>query len=179
LIGTPADAALVRMQADSTLPLAERRGYKNGLDAMFRMATEEGIAGFFSGATPTILRGLAINIGMLTTYTSYKKAMAPYLGADTQSNRFFCGALSGWTAATASLPFDFIKTRLQKQKPDSKGVLPYAGVADCFAKTLAAEGPLAFYKGYFTYCIRITPHIMLTWVFMDNVKAFLKKKDLM
>ncbi len=47
--GTPADAALVRMQADTTLPAAERRNYKNGLDAMYRMAKEEGLKGFFSG----------------------------------------------------------------------------------------------------------------------------------
>jgi len=105
--------------------------------------------------------------------------MAPYLGSDTQSNRFFCGALSGWTAATVSLPFDFVKTRLQKQRPDASGKYPYAGVMDCIGKTMAAEGPSAFYKGYGTYCIRITPHIMLTWVFMDNVKAILKKRNLM
>merc|ERR1719499_1569954 len=41
LVGTPADAALVRM------------------------AREEGLRGFFTGATPTICRGLAINVGML------------------------------------------------------------------------------------------------------------------
>eukprot|EP00471_Norrisiella_sphaerica_P004228 CAMPEP_0184488254 /NCGR_PEP_ID=MMETSP0113_2-20130426/10622_1 /TAXON_ID=91329 /ORGANISM="Norrisiella sphaerica, Strain BC52" /LENGTH=272 /DNA_ID=CAMNT_0026870769 /DNA_START=134 /DNA_END=952 /DNA_ORIENTATION=+ len=179
LVGTPADAALVRMQADSTLPLEQRRGYKNGLDAMIRMASEEGITGFFSGATPTILRGLAINIGMLTTYSNYKKMMAPYFGYDSQTNRFVCGALSGWTAATVSLPFDFVKTRLQKQRPDANGKLPYAGVADCIGKVMAQEGLFAFYKGYGTYCIRITPHIMLTWVFMDNVKAFLKSNNLM
>eukprot|EP00657_Telonema_sp_P-1_P007458 TRINITY_DN27340_c0_g1_i1.p1 TRINITY_DN27340_c0_g1~~TRINITY_DN27340_c0_g1_i1.p1 ORF type:complete len:132 (+),score=59.38 TRINITY_DN27340_c0_g1_i1:93-488(+) len=34
LIGTPADAALVRMQGDSTLPPEQRRNYKNGVDAM-------------------------------------------------------------------------------------------------------------------------------------------------
>lgn len=179
LIGTPADAALVRMQADSILPPDQRRGYKNAIDALMRMAREEGLAGFFSGATPTICRGLAINVGMLTTYSSYKKFFSQYLGEDTQANRFFCGGLSGWTAATVSLPFDFIKTRLQKQRPDANGVLPYKGVIDCASKVMAAEGPMAFYKGYMTFCIRITPHIMLTWVFMDNFKALLKANDLM
>jgi hypothetical protein len=32
------------------------------------------------------------------------------------------------------------------------------------------EGPGALYNGYLTYVIRITPHIMLTWVFMDAIK---------
>jgi len=179
LVGTPADAALVRMQADTTLPVDQRRNYKNGLDAMIRMAREEGVAGFFSGATPTIYRGLAINVGMLTSYGYYKQMMGPYLGADSQSNRFFCGFLSGWTAASVSLPFDYIKTMLQKQKPDASGKLPYNGVLDVITKTVATEGPFAFYKGYLTFCVRITPHIMLTWVFMDNMKVFLKGRDLM
>ena len=40
--------------------------------------------------------------------------------------RFVGGALSGWTAATVALPFDYVKTMLQKQKPDAAGKLEYA-----------------------------------------------------
>jgi solute carrier family 25 oxoglutarate transporter 11 len=176
LVGTPADAALVRMQADRTFPPEQRRGYKNGVDAMFRMAREEGLKGFFSGASPTVIRGLAVNIGMLVSYDYFKLWLKPYADTTTQTNKFAAGALSGWTAATVSLPFDFIKTRLQKMKPAPDGSVPYTGFLDCCKKILAAEGAGAFYQGYFTYVIRITPHIMLTWVFLDNLKTikFLK-----
>ena len=34
LVGSPADLTLIRMQADSTLPAASRRNYKNVGDAM-------------------------------------------------------------------------------------------------------------------------------------------------
>lgn len=174
LIGTPADAALVRMQSDATLPIEQRRGYTNAFNALFRMAKEEGINGFFSGATPTIFRGLLINVGMLTTYDPLKKLLGDYMGGyDSQTTRFVCGALSGWCAATVSLPADFIKTRLQKMKPNIDGTLPYNGLIDCITKTTKNEGILALYQGYPTFVIRITPHIMLTWVFMDNYKAFL------
>eukprot|EP00484_Ammonia_sp_Unknown_P000347 CAMPEP_0197022340 /NCGR_PEP_ID=MMETSP1384-20130603/3255_1 /TAXON_ID=29189 /ORGANISM="Ammonia sp." /LENGTH=310 /DNA_ID=CAMNT_0042450371 /DNA_START=87 /DNA_END=1019 /DNA_ORIENTATION=- len=172
LIGTPADAALVRMQSDATLPLDQRRGYKNAIDALIRMAREEGLKGFFSGATPTVFRGLLINVGMLTTYDPFKKYLGDYLGGrDSQSTRFVCGALSGWCAATVSLPADFIKTRLQKMKPAADGSVPYTGLFDCISKTVKNEGVLALYQGYPTFVIRITPHIMLTWVFMDNFKV--------
>jgi len=176
LFGTPADAALVRMQADRTFPVDQRRGYKNGIDAMYRMAREEGLKGFFSGASPTVIRGLAVNIGMLVSYDYYKEWLKPVADTNTQTNRFAAGALSGWTASTMSLPFDFVKTRLQKMKPAADGSVPYQGFLDCCRKILAAEGPGAFYQGYFTYVIRITPHIMLTWVFLDNLKTidFLK-----
>jgi len=176
LIGTPADAALVRMQADATLPADQRRYYKNAFDALFRMAKEEGLAGFFSGATPTIFRGLLINVGMLTTYDPLKKSLGEkYLGGyESQTTRFVCGAISGWAAATVSLPADFIKTRLQKMKPNAEGVYPYKGLFDCLSKTIKTEGPLKLYQGYPTFVIRITPHIMLTWVFMDNYKFILR-----
>lgn len=175
LIGTPADAALIRMQADTVLPPAERRGYKNAIDALLRMAREEGVKGFFSGATPTIARGLAVNVGMLSSFSTYKELVAPYTG-DGQAKTFVGGALSGWTAATFCLPFDFIKTRLQRQKPNPDGSLPYKNMFDCAKKVMAQEGPLAFYTGYMTFVGRITPHILLTWVFLDNIKqvAFLK-----
>lgn len=42
-IGNPCDLALVRMQADSTLPPAERRNYKNVFDAFRRIVSEEGV----------------------------------------------------------------------------------------------------------------------------------------
>ncbi len=42
VIGNPADLALIRLQADGTLPKAERRGYKNAGDALSRIVNEEG-----------------------------------------------------------------------------------------------------------------------------------------
>ncbi len=38
LLANPADLALVRMQADSQLPLSERRNYKNVVDALGRIS---------------------------------------------------------------------------------------------------------------------------------------------
>jgi len=175
LTGTPADAALVRMQSDATLPVEQRRNYKNGVDAMVRMAREEGLRGFFSGATPTIVRGLVLNVGMLTTYDSFKDWFGPSLpgGRDGQPSRFFNGFLSGWVAASVSLPFDYIKTQLQK---DAEG--RYKGMLDCARKTVAEEGVSRFYSGYPTFVFRITPHVMLTWVFMDNLRAIFNSAGL-
>mmetsp|Transcript_14673 Transcript_14673/g.36846 ORF Transcript_14673/g.36846 Transcript_14673/m.36846 type:complete len:201 (-) Transcript_14673:403-1005(-) len=36
IVGNPADLSLIRMQADGTLPAAERRGYKNAFDALIK-----------------------------------------------------------------------------------------------------------------------------------------------
>ena len=45
------------------------------------------------------------------------------------------------------------------------------GMLDCAKQTMAEGGPARFYSGYPTFVGRITPHIMLTWVFMDNIRG--------
>lgn len=65
LIGTPADLTLIRMQADNTLPPEQRRNYKNVADAFVRIVREDGFAGLFRGAGPTVVRAMALNMGML------------------------------------------------------------------------------------------------------------------
>ena len=39
----------------------------------------------------------------------------------------------------------------------------------------ASQGVLALWTGYPTFVIRICPHIMLTWVFMDTLNDSLRK----
>lgn len=76
---------------------------------------------------------------------------------------FFSGAstVSGFFAAACSLPFDYVKTQIQKMQPDAEGKLPYSGSLDCTMKTLKTGGPLKFYTGFPVYCVRIAPHVMV------------------
>ncbi len=62
--------------------------------------------------------------------------------------------IAGFFAAACSLPFDFVKTRIQKMEPLPDGTLPYKGPVDCAMKTLREEGFLKFYTGFPTYCLR-------------------------
>ena len=78
--------------------------------------------------------------------------------------------IAGFFASAFSLPFDFVKTRLQKQTAGPDGKLPYKGFADCAYKTLTQEGPLKFYTGFPTYYVRIAPHAVLTLVFIDLLR---------
>jgi solute carrier family 25 oxoglutarate transporter 11 len=51
------------VQADSGLPLDQRRNYKNVFDALIRITKEEGAMGLFAGATPTVVRAAVLNTG--------------------------------------------------------------------------------------------------------------------
>ena len=62
--------------------------------------------------------------------------------------------IAGFCAAACSLPFDFVKTRIQKMDKLADGTYPYKSPVDCAVKTFREEGFLKFYTGFPTYCLR-------------------------
>lgn len=114
IFGTPADLALIRMQSDSTLPFDQRRNYKNVFDAFSRIISEEGFLSCWKGATPTVVRAMSLNLGMLATYDESKERLSKYLGKSPNAVWVLSSFISGGIAAAMSLPFDNVKTKLQK-----------------------------------------------------------------
>lgn len=171
-VGNPADLALIRMQSDSTLPKDQRRNYKNVADAFIRISREEGVTALWKGVGPTIVRAMALNFGMLGPYDQAKDMLSKAFG-DSKATNLCASACAGFLAAFFSLPFDNMKTKLQRMKANPDGTLPYKGMLDCGLKTITKEGPLGFYTGFPTYYFRIAPHAMLCLLFTDVLKALL------
>lgn len=177
LVGSPADLTLIRMQADSTLPPDQRRNYRGVGDAMTRIVREEGVGGLFRGAGPTVVRAMALNMGMLASNDQVKE-MIEAAGYPGQPAVLGGAMIAGFFAAACSLPFDYVKTQIQKMKAGPDGKLPYTGPIDCAMKTLARSGPLAFYTGFPTYCVRIAPHAVITLLFVSALPKWEAKLGL-
>jgi solute carrier family 25 oxoglutarate transporter 11 len=112
-IGNPMDLCLVRMQADATLPLEKRRNYKHVFDAMIRIVREEGLLSLWIGTSPTVARAMAMNFAMLVSYDESKERIEKLLSKDkTTTVWILSSCISGACAATFSLPFDNVKTKL-------------------------------------------------------------------
>ncbi|KAM3740945.1 hypothetical protein ACB098_08G137800 [Castanea mollissima] len=86
--------------------------------------------------------------------------------------------ISGFFAAACSFPFDYVKTQIQKMQPDAEGKFPYSGSLDCALKTLKSGGPFKFYTGFPVYCVRIAPHVMMTWIFLNEIQKLEKSVGL-
>ncbi|KAG8387373.1 hypothetical protein BUALT_Bualt02G0014600 [Buddleja alternifolia] len=172
--GNPADLALVRMQADATLPAHQRRNYTNAFQALYRIVADEGVLALWKGAGPTVVRAMALNMGMLASYDQSVEFFRDNLGLGEASTILGASSVSGFFAASCSLPFDYIKTQIQKMQPDAQGKYPYTGSLDCAMKTLKAGGPFKFYTGFPVYCVRIAPHVMMTWIFLNQIQKFEK-----
>ncbi len=163
------------MQADSTLPEAERRNYKNVFEAFRRIVSEEGITACWNGAAPTIARAMSLNVAQLVTYDEAKERLTARFGKDKPKTILFAASmLSAVATSTASLPFDNIKTKLQKMKRLPDGTMPYSGFVDCALKTASREGITGFWAGLPTYYFRVGPHSIITLLTAE----FLRKKML-
>lgn len=166
MIGNPADLALVRMQSDGLKPPEARANYRSVFDALFRISGNEGVAALWAGALPTVIRAMALNMGQLTFFAESKTQLKQHTTLSPQNQTFAASAIAGFFASFLSLPFDFIKTRLQKQQKDPKtGQVPYKGVLDCARKVVAEEGWMRFYRGFGTYYVRIAPHALVAPTF--------------
>jgi len=177
-IGTPVDVALVRLQADSMSPVEQRQNYKNVVDTLMRTASQEGFGALYQGIAPNILRGMAMNVGMLACYDQAKEGIAVLLG-DPLTNgqpqlatKLLSSATAGFTAALFSLPFDLMKSRLMNQRIDPKtGKMPYSGLADCAMQIFKKEGPTGFYNGFTAYYGRCAPHAMIILLSTEYITA--------
>ncbi|EPQ66713.1 Bgt-1129 [Blumeria graminis f. sp. tritici] len=168
MLGNPADLALIRMQSDSLKPIHERQNHRHALSALKDIARSEGLVALWAGATPTVARAMALNFGQLTFFYEAKHILKD-AGLTSQSQTVGALAIAGFFASFFSLPFDFVKTRLQKQVSNEDGKLPYKSMSDCFEKVAREEGILSFYRGFSTYYGRIAPHAIWLEVCRSNV----------
>lgn len=83
--------------------------------------------------------------------------------------------MSAVATSIASLPFDNIKTKLQKQK-EVDGKLPYSGFLDCAFKTAKFEGVTGFWAGLPTYYFRVGPHAIITLMTSEFLKTLMLGK---
>ncbi|RKU44850.1 putative mitochondrial 2-oxoglutarate/malate carrier protein [Coniochaeta pulveracea] len=167
MLGNPADLALIRMQSDGLKPVAERKNYKSVIDALSSIARSEGVVALWAGAAPTVARAMALNFGQLAFFSEAKVQLKNRTNWSANAQTLSASAIAGFFASFFSLPFDFVKTRLQKQSKGPDGKVHYNGMADCFAKVTKQEGILRFYRGFGTYYVRVAPHAMVTLLVAD------------
>jgi len=165
----PFDVVFVRMQAENSLPPAQRRGYTGLFNALGRVYREEGVGTLWKGWGPAVARAMALNFGMLVPYEKAKSLLAPSLGM-TYSNYILSSAIAGMCASICSLPFDNAKVKLQKMTKGPDGKLPYKGLLDCMGQTLKKEGPKGYWAGFITYYSFLFPQSVIILLLNDALR---------
>jgi solute carrier family 25 oxoglutarate transporter 11 len=174
-VGNPADVAMVRMQADGRLPVAQRRNYTSVADAIGRMVRQEGVTSLWTGSSLTVQRAMIVTASQLASYDQIKETIISRdIMKDGLGTHVTASFSAGFVASVASNPVDVIKTRIMNMNPKPGQPAPYSGALDCAMKTIKAEGPMALYKGFIPTVTRQGPFTVVLFVTLEQVRKIFK-----
>jgi dicarboxylate transporter 10 len=101
--GCPADVCNVRMQADSMLPIEQRRNYRNAFDGIVRITRNEGVSRLFSGTGPMAVRAAILNAAQVASYDQIKEFLVSLGMPDRVPTHLTAGTLASFAATAASM----------------------------------------------------------------------------
>nr|XP_021151340.1 mitochondrial dicarboxylate carrier [Columba livia] len=154
LVGTPADMVNVRSVLLVSWCCCWGR----------LMLREEGLKKLFSGATMASSRGALVTIGQISCYDQTKQlVLATGILSDNILTHFLASVIAGGCATFLCQPLDVLKTRLMNSQGE------YQGVTHCAIET-AKLGPLALFQGFVPAAIRLVPHTVLTFIFLEQLR---------
>ncbi|KAI8837434.1 mitochondrial carrier domain-containing protein [Chytriomyces cf. hyalinus JEL632] len=184
-LGSPLFLVKTRMQSYSpSMAVGAQHSYVTGgmIKSLIHIYKNEGIPGLWRGADAAMIRTGVGSAVQLSTYDASKETLLKSgwfkpAGKDGSiSLHFAASAFTSLFVCIAMNPFDVIMTRMYNQNHAKGGQgAMYASFVDCFAKTVRTEGPLALYKGFSAHYLRIGPHTILTFVFLEQVKKAASK----
>jgi len=167
--GNPADVLNVRMQHDAALPKEERRNYKNAIDGLIRMTREEGWKSLFRGVWPNSMRAVLMTASQLASYDGFKRLLIENTPMeDGLTTHFTASFMAGFVATTVCSPVDVIKTRIMSAS-ESKGL------ARLLADVYRVEGVGWMFRGWVPSFIRLGPHTIATFLFLEQHKKVYRK----
>jgi solute carrier family 25 phosphate transporter 23/24/25/41 len=192
-----AGAGIVAMSA--TYPLDMVRGrltvqegrsvqYAGIVHAAREILKREGALAFYKGWLPSVI-GVVPYVGLnFGVYETLKAALLKSYGLRDERElsvaaRLACGAAAGTTGQTVAYPFDVARRRLQvsgwegARELHSDGrtgsAAAYAGMVDCFARTVREEGFGALFKGLWPNYLKVVPSIAIAFVTYEQIKEAL------
>eukprot|EP00033_Pygsuia_biforma_P002905 GCRY01003205.1.p1 GENE.GCRY01003205.1~~GCRY01003205.1.p1 ORF type:complete len:325 (+),score=51.78 GCRY01003205.1:283-1257(+) len=193
--GTPADVAVVRMATDKHKALADRRNYKNVVDAWRRMAREEGVTSLWKGGVPTVQRAVvlgALQLPLQMHIIDYLKRWFPSLHERPNTDLrivFPSTFLTGAAVCLSTQPIEFSRVILADQKTKLASVAEGAvkeesgvvlkSISDVLVHTVRTRGPLGVYRGCAPYFGRVFPHTVISlWALSVMNELLLKTPQL-
>lgn len=169
IAGNPADVLNVRMQHDAALPPAERRNYKHAVDGLARMVREEGMQSLWKGVWPNSLRAVLMTASQLASYDIFKGMLLEKAGMkDNLNTHFSASFLAGFVATTICSPVDVIKTRVMSAKESES-------IVSLLATVTRNEGLGWMFRGWVPSFIRLGPHTIATFLFLEQHKKLYRK----
>ncbi|XP_010444458.1 PREDICTED: probable mitochondrial adenine nucleotide transporter BTL3 isoform X1 [Camelina sativa] len=140
----------------------------NLLQLIQRIATTEGIRGFWKGNLVNILRTAPFKSINFYAYDTYRGQLLKLSGNEGTTNfeRFVAGAAAGVTASLLCLPLDTIRTVMVAPGGEALG-----GVVGAFRHMIQTEGFFSLYKGLVPSLVSMAPSGAVFYGVYDILKS--------
>jgi hypothetical protein len=92
---------------------------------------------------------MVLNATKMASYDICKSWVVSTFAIEGILLQFISSIVAAFFLTITSTPIDVIKTKLQTQSTKTEEQV-YSGIVDCGMKIMRAEGPLGFYRGFFT-----------------------------
>ncbi|CAL9054023.1 unnamed protein product [Musa banksii] len=145
------------------------RGEQSNLFALInKIATTQGLKGFWKGNMVNILRTAPFKAINFYAYDTYRKQLLELSGNEEATNfeRFVAGAAAGITATILCIPMDTIRTKIV-----APGGEAFGGVIGVFRHMVQTEGFFSLYKGLVPSLISMAPSGAVFYGVYDIMKA--------
>ncbi|CAI0543802.1 unnamed protein product [Linum tenue] len=157
------------------------------LGSINKIATNEGIKGFYSGNGASVARIVPYAALHFMTYEQYRRWIIlsfPDVGRGPVLD-LVAGSFAGGTAVLFTYPLDLVRTKLAYQVVGAptmniRGAVGseqmYRGIVDCFSKTLKESGARGLYRGVAPSLYGIFPYAGLKFYFYEEMKLHVPEK---
>ncbi|KAJ5173373.1 hypothetical protein N7492_005966 [Penicillium capsulatum] len=173
IAGNPADVLNVRMQSDAALPPHQRRNYRHAFHGLVQMTKTEGFGSLFRGVWPNSTRAVLMTASQLASYDTFKRLCMEKAGMkDNLGTHFTASFMAGFVATTVCSPVDVIKTRIMSAShAESAGHNMLGLLRDICRK----EGLAWTFRGWVPSFIRLGPHTIATFLFLEEHKKLYRR----
>ncbi|GKV25379.1 hypothetical protein SLEP1_g34827 [Rubroshorea leprosula] len=157
-------APLERMKLEYVV----RGEQRNLFDLIKKIATSEGLKGFWKGNFVNILRTAPFKSINFYAYDTYRGQLLKLTGNKEATNfeRFVAGAAAGITATLLCLPMDTIRTVIVAPGGEALG-----GVIGAFRHMIQTEGFFSLYKGLVPSVVSMAPSGAVFYGVYDILKS--------
>jgi dicarboxylate transporter 10 len=168
LVGNPSDVVNIRMQNDSSLPLDQRRNYRNAFDGIYRICKDENVFTLFRGLAPNLVRGILMTASQVVTYDYAKLLLIDTFNLDPskKSTHFSASLVAGFVATTVCSPADVVKTRIMNTKGGGESPITILKSA------LTNEGVGFMFRGWIPSFIRLGPQTIVTFLVLEQLRKY-------
>ena len=160
----PIDVVRVRFQRNAA-------AYEGTFSAFPQILREEGMRGFWTGASASVMRASLMSGSQLATYDTWKKTAAAALGVEDSPFLHVVGSVvSGIVAQVVIMPVDTIKTRVMVSRQTSGAS---SGIAKVVHGLLREGGVPALYKGFLPSVMRQVPTMLIQMPLIEQIRRIM------